>query len=313
MKGWALCWMVLLSCSFDEDAIYYPKTRANYLMVSENGNKRIIEEVAGNLNEDWLKPINPGPVSDMAGEADELWFSDIQNARLFRVNLRSARKDREIALPEIRPAFICLGDRHILVSDTLNDLIALVLKKDGEVVWRNKLENPGKAVFRGEKFYVPYAGNYIGILYERSLSIANMLTTKLPIQDLVVDNGVFTRVYTGINGIEVENRIDFNSDDLSGSEVTVNFQKTRWSPYISADFGKEWVGSISLQRSGVLGLPIPIANVRDFEIDFFESRAFYLRTDSLFIRDFAGSSAPVLLGQISGRLIQIYSYQEFVE
>jgi len=89
------------------------------------------------------------------------------------------------------------------------------------------------------------------------------------------------------------------------------YRKKLYSPYLKAQFGTEYLGTVSLSVQGVLS-PLSLTGVQEAEVTFLDGKAFVLRQDSLVEYALGKAEPPRVIGIFPGTrsltVVPVYRY-----
>ncbi|MEM8887747.1 MAG: hypothetical protein AAGD28_07150 [Bacteroidota bacterium] len=296
---------LLFSCRYDQDFEFVPKTQQAYFLMDHNGQRELrLYEPEGNifLNE-WgvSKGLNnPG---DIAGAGEELWISLPDQSSLARFDIENDELEN-FSLGNFKAHFLCVGERYLLMSDTLTNQLGFFHLKRKELTSLDLDQQPGKAAYRSTKFYLILGEKDLAIYNELALAPEESLSFEREIFDLVIDNRFSTWVYTR-DSLNYRSTVSWNSNSVDIAAIEVLEDKVAHSPYLQPTFDKEFTGIVALSGNRLLNFPNPLAD--DFAADFFEGNAYYVANDSLRLLNLAGESTQ-LLGSYSGTFANSFFY-----
>jgi len=309
--------MATTGCEYDVDEEFYIETRISFLLFEDSNNqdKSILALEDTILTFDWQKKIglNASSLGDMQGSGSYLWVSDVQGNRILKIDPTAQRAVEIYELGTITPHLMSIGETYILISDTTTTRAGFIHIDKQDIYTRSLPEIPGKSLYRSNKFYLQTGDDILTIFNEQALSPTHSLKLKGTINDLQVEDEKFIVVYTHRedNSETLQaSRINYNTDAFTLKEADTRFRKVRHSPYSVANFGKEYLENITLDFDGRLSVN-NLNQVADFEADFFESRLFFMRLDSLFSYDIPVSDIR-FLGKVEGKMARSWFYEDFI-
>ena len=303
-----LLWGV--SCQFDNDESFWIRTLSTYFLEESLEGRRIIRLDENGVNPHWEQQLGleGDDISDMAGAGDRLWLTSASRQSVYEISARSGQLLNEYTIPNVQPSGIGVGDKYVLLTDSVNHQVVFLDKKKGDWVVRENIIRPGKVTYRSPLFFVEIDREQVGIFDARALALTQELIVGRPIFDLQNDNRFFTLVYSGQDTV-FESRIDFSTRNIGG-RVRTRFNKIRHSPFRSVDVGRELLDPVSLLQDQTLSLG-PDGPVNDFEVDFFEGLIYFQRNDSLF-RHPLSSLPQEYIVPMSGKFLRTFYYQDFI-
>jgi len=283
---------LLFSCRYDEDFEFVPKTQQAYFLMDNNGQREVRRyEPEGNafLNE-WGASKGLNNPGDIAGSGEELWISLPDQSSLARFDIEKDELEN-FPLGNFKAHFLCVGERYLLLSDTLTKQLGFFHLKRKELTTLDLDQQPGKAAYRSTKFYLILGEKDLAIYNELALAPEETLSFERELFDLVIDNRFSTWVYTR-DSLNYRTTVSWNSNaiDLAAQEVPED--KVAHSPYLQPTFDKEFTGIVALSGDRLLNFPAPLAD--DFAADFFEANAYFVANDSLRVLDLFEGEIRVL-------------------
>ena len=169
------------------------------------------------------------------------------------------------------------------------------------------------------KFYVKEGEKNMGIYEETNFGKRVSLSFKYPIQDIQIDvntsAGIWVQTY--FKDTTYQSSISLLSDSYNfpnqfhESKPNPNYTKKRYSPYSSKPFGKEYLNAVYFFK-GKCSLVSSVQNMVDFEMNFFESTLFYLKSSKLYLYKVTQKQS-IELGTFSGSFLKSYFYLDFKE
>lgn len=281
----------LQSCGWDDDSEYEARTRASFLIAEDanTGLRKVWKHEAGVLLEGWNRDLGI-PDANFSGLEyleGELWLGDAIGQRILRIDPSNDEVlERFDGLP-IQPHYFSVGERYILIGDTITDQLAFIRLRNGEVIITEFEEEPGPAIHNNRLFFLQVGDSSIHVIDEWALTARHENDFSYTITEVQFNQ--LKNVYLTLK--------DDADDDylglLSGTDGSiaregdpVAYQKIRYSPYLEARFGTEWLTDLRLNNtqliSGAIVFPDSMTN---FEVDFFESRLFYNWQNTLYHYD----------------------------
>ncbi len=309
--------MATMGCDYDVDEEFYIETSISFILFADSNSqdKSILAIEDTTLTFDWQKKIglNTNSIGDLQGSGAYLWVSDIQRNRILKIDPTAERAIEIYELETITPHLISIGETYILISDTTTTKAGFIHINKQDIYTRSLTNIPGKSIYRSNKFYLKTGNDVITIFNEQALSATHSLKLNGMIRDLQIEDEKFIVVYTyreQNSETLQESRINYNTDAFTLKEADTRFRKVRHSPYAVANFGKEYLENITLDFDSKLSVN-NLNSVSDFEVDFFESRLFFLRSDSLFSYAIPLSNTR-FLGKVKGKMARSWFYEDFI-
>lgn len=294
-----------LSCRYDQDFNFVPKTQQAFFLMDDKGQRELrLYEPEGNIFlNDWGSSKGWNNPADIAGSGEELWISLPDQNSLLRYDIEKDESDN-FSLGNFTAHHLCIGERYLLMSDTLANQLGFFHLKREELTTIDLDQQPGKAVYRSTKFYLILGEKELGIYNELALAPLELISFEREIFDVLIDNRFSTWVYTR-DTANYRTTVSWNSNaiDLTAQEVPQS--KVQHSPYLQATFEKEFTGLVGMAEGRLLNFPAPDAD--DFEADFFEGNAYYVANDSLRQLNLSESQIRVL-GPYSGTFRNSFFY-----
>lgn len=313
-RALAIIWICccLSSCEFDQDEGFFTQTQATYLLFANtSAGTTSITRVSSDYQiiSQWENTVLGVSVSDMGFLENEFWVASAEDQAVFKIDPEKNEVERRLALSDIRPHFISVGETYVLVSDSSQNAIAFINKKDNSLVKQTLSYKPGRSLYQSRKFFLQGNETQIHIFREEALAEINQINLRHPIRELQHEHRVSIMVYTEADSL-FEAAINLNSNALSATETRVRFQKKRFTPFQRQAFGKELLRNVELE-AGQLSVG-NVERIDDFELDFFEAKVYLLRSDSLFVYAL-NDSLTYLAEDLSGQhLRKAYYYRDFI-
>ncbi len=283
--------LILPSCGWDDDTEYEIRTRASYLIGEDpiTGNQRVWRYQAGVLQEGWNRDygIQDGDFSGLQYRNGELWMGDASASRILRIDPTLDAIEEEFKQLPIQPHFFSVGERWILLGDTIQDQIAFVRLRNGESVIAEFSGKPGPVHHNNRLFFLQVGDSSVHVYDEWALTPRHQHTLSYPVRETQFNtllNFFITLVDSA--GQDYFALVSGTDGSLAVESDDVSYQKIRFSPYLEDRFGTEWLSDLRLEGSQLTSGAITFADsMNNFETDFFESHLFYSWHDSLFYFD----------------------------
>lgn len=273
-----IIWLGLTSCSFDQDLAYYPRTLGAYFIVVDSLGSRHLMAVEGDGYAE--RAVAGGaPLTGLDSRAGTLWVGAGDQARAYHGEGDRLQAAEVLDCAPLQPAYLCAGDRYLLVADTASARLGFVSLRNGEVFLRALPAPPGQPVYRSGKFFVPVGGQKVHIWQEVALAVVDSVTLAHRIVDIQIEPRTVLWVHTRDDSSLYAASLDYNTHQIVAAEAPLPFDHLQRSPFLWQNFGKELLGRVSLQ-GGVLR-PGNFREVRAVATDFFEGELYYVQADSL--------------------------------
>ena len=298
------------ACSFDQDDIFFPITKAGFFLVSDTiSNTKTILRIAGeDVSHDWHTELGINQVDDIAGRGEYLWIANASTKQITQLDLSDNQSITTFEIAPLSPHFICAGTDYVLISDTINHSLGFLRLQNDKLTQKQVHAAPRMASYRSGRFYVSLGLNELAAWHEDALAQTNSWSFDHPIVDIQQDNILSTMVYTRDTTL-FQSRINYNTLQMEVKEIPVVFDKIRHSPYADDFFGKAFLRQVALIDGKLSMTRAPEAD--NFEVDFFESRVYFQDKDSLYYFDI-GEYQIVPLTQLNGKLVKAHYFQEAI-
>ncbi len=282
-----------MGCAFDNDLAFAPKTLSSFLLLEDSvsGNRSLLEFKNNTAVLDVQNQVSI-PVSgltDVALSADGLWLCDRANQQVILIEPLQKTIISTYNFPDIVPHFISIGDKEFLISDSSSGFAEVRKIKNNDQFSFQPLQGPPSlSFFAAGKFYLKKGCCSIGILREgtgtetQSYSLPDTISSPDTIVQIQKDYSATIRITAQNGSASKQYNIDPNSELLSGGAAT-NHDWILYSPWQTASFGTEIIGSVSLESQTLPGTGIT-STVSNFSCDFFSGNIFYQSGDSLFLQ-----------------------------
>lgn len=305
----------LLLASCDNDEGFEMVTKKSYLLAKDSvTNKHEILKISDNTAINWAVPLSSnGILGDICGKNNVFWVSDIQNKEIIQLNAFDESKEKTFQTTII-PHYICVGESHLIVCDTIAKKIDYIELKNAKSQIFSLDEAPMLPTAANHKFYVKEGTKNLGIYDETNFGKRENILFKHKIADIQVDVNVQVGVWvqTSKNDTIYQSCISLLFDAFSypnrfREELAISpYTKKRYSPYSNKSFGKETLIPVSIYK-GKISLLAGEKNITDFEIDFFDSNIYYLKAGQIY-RYNINQKKTNQLGAFSGSFLKSYFY-----
>lgn len=301
---------MFLACRFDGDTDYYPITQKAFLLGEDLGTHRpeilLIKDntFVPAWEQNWSE-LN-GSLSDMAGEDNLLWLSSGEGKRILEIDAEAEQISRLLDTPDVSPHHICVGKDYLFLSDTTQEQIAFVNKRTESVITLATDSMPREAHYVAPYFFVGIGKQTVAIYHENALTEIARLNLGEDLLRLEYDHVQSLLCLSQAHPDSQVYRHDIDINTLQISLVQpLRFGDIRYSPYITALYGKERIFQVRLKESELI--PSVFDTVSSFEMDFFESQYYYISRDSLYSYQIS-SRVHKNFGPYSGKLDKAYFY-----
>ncbi len=281
----------LQACGWDDDREYEARTRASFLIaeVANTGLRKVWRHEAGVLQEGWNRDMGVPDASFSGLEylEGELWLGDASGNQILRIDPSNDEVlERFEGLP-LQPHYFSVGERYIITGDTILDQLAFIKIRNGDVIVTDFSDEPGPVLHNNRLFFLQVGDSGLHVFDEWALTPRFEHTLPYPIVEAQ---------FNQLKNFSVS-MVDDAGDDylglISGGDGSIavegnpaNFQKIRFSPYLEARFGTEWLDNLRLDNTQLSSDAVTFPDsMTSFEADFFESRIFYNWQNTLYFYD----------------------------
>lgn len=281
----------LQACGWDDDSEYEARTRASFLIVEDanTGLRSVWRHEAGVLQEGWNRDMGV-PDADFSGLEyleGELWMGDGSGNQILRIAPSNDEVlERFDGLP-IQPHYFSVGERYIILGDTILNQLAFIKIRNRDVILTDFSGKPGPVLHNNRLFFLQVGDSGLHVFDEWALTPRFEHTLPYPIVETQFNQlKNFSVSMQDGTGEDYLGLVSGTDGSVAVEADPVNYQKIRFSPYLEARFGSEWLTNLRLANSqltsGAVIFPDSMAN---FEVDFFESRIFYNWQNTLYSYD----------------------------
>lgn len=302
---------ICLACRFDGDADYYPITQKSFLL-GEDPSSHMPEVLLIKDNtfiQDWdqnWSELN-GSLSDMAGQDDLLWLCSGEGERILEIDAEAEQITRILETPNVSPHFICSGTTYLFLSDTIENQVAFVNRRTESLIILATDSMPGEAHYVAPYFFVVVGKQNVAIYHEDALTEIASFDVGQALIGLEYDHVQNLLCLSQAHPDSQVYRSDIDINTLQIISIqTLGSLDIRFSPYTTVLYGKEWPFLVRFLADGIVA-PAAFDTVKSLEMDFFESRYYYVSRDSLHTYQIR-SRVRKNLGPYSGRLNKAYFY-----
>ena len=278
---WAF-WLGLTGagCAFDQDWSYYPRTAGAYFLATDSlGVPYLVSAEDTTYDPQRGAGLGISRLSGLDSRAGTLWLGDGATARAYVWEQGRLQGAEVFDCAPLEPAYLCAGDRYLLVSDTAGRRLGFVSLRDGTVYERPLSGAPGQAVYRSGKFFVPVGPRQVQVWQEVALAVLDSATFTHPVTDIQIEPRTLLWVHTRDSATLYAASLDYNTHQVIAPEAVMSAEQLQRSPYLWQSFGKEILGRVTVQ--GGLLRPGNQRQVTGIATDFFEGVIYYVQADTL--------------------------------
>lgn len=279
-----LVFCLMTGCrALDDDSSYEIDTRSMFFFAENSSGQAELIRVTPDAvltGQEQVYGIETGGLSDFFGHETELWLSNGNQEYIRRIDLREESNYESYTDLGIRPYFICPGRKYLLMADSLSDRIAFMDLKNEKMIRLEVEGQPGPIFYNNEKFYLILDNNRVVIYNELALTPTQDHFIGKEITQAGFDKNLNLRIITQDSSGYFLNMIEHNADFIGFLDQPITYQKARYTPYLSARYGTEYLQDIFLgdEELNVSSFPDSLDH---FEVDFFRGRLYGTFRDSL--------------------------------
>lgn len=288
-------------------------TAENYFLAQEmNGEKHIISFSKDKINPNWAS-TEVGKIGDICGENNAYWVSDISDNRVIGTFYgKNSRDIKGYPTENVIPHILGVGDKYVLVGDSVNNKLLFMNKKNGKVeAIKTISKKPSHILYKFEKFYVAEE-NEIEVYDEQAIALRNTIIFRHNITHLQA-----TPVAIFVNSVGNDTLFEANINIFENA-IRTNLRKTyqqiTYSPYNRVVFGTETEGNCILNKGKLILNNVPLFAQRDsishLEMDFFQSNAFF-QANNNFYQQNINDSIPSLYTPFTGKILKAVYRQDY--
>ncbi len=303
----------LIACDRNDEN-FRMKTEESYFLVQENNGERHISSFTDNkVNPNWqLGDISK--VGDICGENNTIWVSDINGKRVARnTYLKNGENAPFYSTENVIPHLLCVGEKYLLVGDSVNHKLLFMNKKNGKIAAIKTLnKKPNYLLFKFAKFYI-VEENDIEIYDEQAIALRNTLSFRHKVTHLQASPiGIHANSFG--NDTLFESYINIFEDGIKNN-LRKTYQEIAYSPYNRVVFGTETEGSCVLSKGKLSLNSVPIFtqsdSINQVEIDFFQSNFFFQSNGNLYQQNI-NDSIPSLSIPFTGKILKAVYRQDYI-
>lgn len=291
-------WVLFLSlvlawsgCRLDDDSQYAIRTYSSFLLVRlPNGELSLQRYSMDDLSmeESWNTRANVSnaDLSDAWMVDNQVWISSGNQRALLAVSPGfGSVKERLGDLP-IAPHHFAVGNKQILIADTVAGSVAFVKRKNGDTQVVDFQGKPGVCLYNSNKFFLQKDDSLVVVYDETAMTPRATLSNGIAIDYMqlnrynapVLSSHDSTRYYRA--------NVDPNADVIIGGKFAVYYYNLRATPYFTARFGTEYLMDLSMLNGNLIDESGTVLadSIAGFDADFFEGTVFYSRGADLVIR-----------------------------
>lgn len=287
--------LVATGCSWDNDSDYTPHVQAGFMLVSPStGGQPTIMRVEGQtLQPDWNGDFGYGTLnfSDFAGKEETIWLSSGPRHEIKEINLRRKKVEKTFDTGELSPHFIAIGEKYVIFADSATHQLGFLNTKKREIISVPTDGKPGRIIYNSEKIYVQLDSSRIALYSEPALATLATFEISKPIVEFRFNKQFQVEVTAGTPGDYYLSTIEANGNYLARINTSVNWKKRISSPYFDQRFETEFLNNVEVKNDGrLLAIDVTTQTADNAEVNFFESKMYFSRNDSLFYYDMANDS-----------------------
>ncbi|MEO0895958.1 MAG: hypothetical protein AAFY71_06140 [Bacteroidota bacterium] len=276
----------LSSCRFEEDSEFIPSTEICFFLFQENGEVSLasISDSTLRLNIAESYGAEAVGIHDMAGKENFLWLSLKNQQAISQYNLKTDEQQL-FSLDSMEAVFLCPGEDILLISDTVNRQLGFLNMKSGELVRKKLNHQPGEAYYRSGKFFVSFDSTILASYQETAFALLDTLDCVYPIIHIDGDNRIGIRLHMREGSEYFEGQLDWNNSQWIEPSSSSPYRITHYTPYQRSFFEKEWAADVRVFVEGRIRGISATSGILDLEMDFLESRGYFLRENDFQVYD----------------------------
>ena len=303
--------LVLLSLSscngWDDDSEYEILSRAAYFVCETDVSNHLTVHQLVDTTFIWSWNNQVGvpdeDFSDLKFEEGYLWLSSGNQRKLLQIQPKDNSIENQWTNLSIRPHHFAIGEKYILIGDTLEEQLAFIKRRNGKVYQTGLGGPPGHILYNHGRFFLEQGYSSYVVYDELALAQRSTFTFNHPILESQFDR------YKNLH-ITTADSSDYYYGALSGvndvfrEDALVNFGRTRYSNYYDDKFGSEFL--LDLRQYGPelrAGSVVYADSVEDFEVDFFASQLYYTWEGEMFRKDLK-TDRVLTLGVFPERIVR---------
>lgn len=303
----------LIACDRNDENFRMQTAESYFLVQENNGEKRIISFSENKVNQNWqLGDILK--VGDICGENNTIWVSDLHLNRVAgNAYLKNGQNAEFYPTQDVIPNLLAVGDKYLLVGDSVNHKLLFMNKKSGKIEAIKTLnKKPNYLLFKFAKFYV-VEENEIEVYDEQAIALRNTITfrhkiTKLQVSPIALHANSFG------NDTLFESYINL-FEDAARNNLRKTYQEIAYSPFNRVVFGTETEGSCILNKGKLTLNAVSIFpqadSISHIEIDFFQSN-FFFQSDGNLHQQNIKDSIPRLSIPFTGKILKAVYRQDYI-
>lgn len=279
--------LALSGCNgWDDDSEYESRTRAAYFLSEQSatGLNAVHKLADGALEYSWQQRfgIPDGQVGGLFSSSTSIFISDAPGGRLLEIDPATNEVLLEVGFPH-RVDHFAGGLKQLLAVDTLADRYSFYNLRNGDLVTIDLQGAAGPALYNNSRFYLQAGERTISALDEYALTSRHDAQLQHPITEFQFNKFKNVIVNTRDSSAAYFVLLSGVDDRLVSVEAPVLYTKIRYSPYLEARFGKEWLEDLRLEAGKIYSGQTELQDsVSNFEADFFESVLYFQRGDTLY-------------------------------
>jgi hypothetical protein len=285
------------SCALDTDDAYYPVTKQQFLLVGD-AQRNLLHIQQGEVNDDWLSQQGwAAQVNDMDVSGDIFWFASGQSQELFRWDAATG-ENQIFSTSPFQPHAIVAGDRFLTLVDSVNQKLGFWDPETAsfliDMPWESEI---GDALYISGKYFLQKGKRKIEVLLESNLQTAAEISFEKDILNIQLSPSLSLYVLTADSLVYEQTISYFSYTPAIYSRRLGSYDGIKITPYLRAQYGKEWLGNIWEQNQNLFNRNpnfLIINDVTNYVVDFFESQLFFQRNDSLYSHDIREATTQYL-------------------
>ncbi|MFN8394736.1 MAG: hypothetical protein U0176_08710 [Bacteroidia bacterium] len=286
--GLILAWT---GCRLDDDSKYAIRTYSSFLLVRLPSGELSLQRYdmdAHTMESSWNSKVDvsDADLSDAWMVDNQVWISSANQRALLVVSPAfGSVKERFGDLP-IAPHHFAVGDKQILIADTVAGSVAFVKRKNGDTQVVDFQGKPGVCLYNSNKFFLQKDDSLVVVYDETALTPRATLSNGLAIDYLQLNRYNAPVLMSHDSSRIYRANVDPNADVIIGGRFPVYYSDLRATPYFAARFGTEYLMDLSLLNGNLIDETGTILadTITGFDADFFEGTVFYSRGADLVLR-----------------------------
>lgn len=294
-------WVLFLSlaltwsgCRLDDDSQYAIRTYSSFLLVRLPSGELSLQRYSMDdlsMEESWNTKANvsDADLSDAWMVDNQVWISSGNQRALLVVSPGfGSVKERFGDLP-IAPHHFAVGDKQVLIADTVAGSIAFIKRKNGNTQVVDFTGKPGVCLYNSSKFFLQKDDSLVVIYDESAMTPRATVSNGISIDDMQLNRYNAPVLMSHDSSRTYRANIDPNAHVIIGGKFPVYYTMLRATPYFSQRFGTEYLLDLEMLNGNLIDEEgnILADSIADFEADFFEGTLFYTHGPDLVIKRIA--------------------------